>query len=541
MPDRSAAGSPDVDAVVIGAGFAGLYMIHRLRAAGLGVRAFEAGSGVGGTWYWNRYPGARCDSESIHYSYSFDSALEQEWTWSERFATQAEILRYLDHVADRFDLRRSITFDAPVARCIFDEARSLWAIETARGERTTARFLITAVGNMSQPRAPDLPGLSDFAGDVYHTGYWPHEPVAFAGKRVGLFGTGSSGVQSIPVIAQEAGHLTVFQRTPCFTVPARNAPLSAERVAEVKASYGRLRAEARAHPAGIPMSGTDRSALEFTIEERERIYAEKWAEGGAGFAAAFTDLMIDEAANETAADFIRARIREIVADPAVAERLTPRSFPFGAKRLCVDTDYYAAFNQPNVNLVDLRETPVDRVGPAGIWAGEQEYPLDAIVFATGFDAVTGALLDIDIQGADGRTLRNEWRAGPRTYLGLATHGFPNLFMIGGPGSPTPLANQPTVIEHHVELIATYLEVLGKAGFDHVEAERAAQDDWTAQVNAAVSGTLFDRADSWYLGANIPGKPRSFMPYAGGVGRYREICDEMAAAGHAGFAVRRAAP
>jgi cyclohexanone monooxygenase len=533
MPD--ARSSNFVDVVIVGAGFAGMYMLHKLRGLGMSVRVFEAGSGVGGTWYWNRYPGARCDVESMQYSYSFSPELQQEWQWSELFASQPEILRYANHVADRFDLRRDIQFDTRVTEARFDRATHRWEIHTDRGDRVSARYCVMATGCLSTARLPDYPGMQRFAGKTYHTGHWPHEGVDFTGQRVGVIGTGSSAIQAIPVIAQQAAQLTVFQRTPNFSIPSRNGPMTEAYGEGWKSDYPMLREKARHMRTGILNNPNDVSALEVTDEERQRIFEERWAAGGTNFLAAFNDLILDRQANDTASEFVRDRIRETVRNPAVAELLAPKNHPIGTKRICVDTDYYGTYNRENVTLVDVRTTPITDITLNGVRAGDIEYPFDAIVFATGFDAMTGALLKIDI-ATDGQTLRDKWEAGPRTYLGLMTAGFPNMFMITGPGSPSVLSNMMVSIEQHVDWIADCVAYLRSHGLDCIEATQSAEDAWVEHGNEVANRTLYPLANSWYMGVNIPGKPEVFMPYIGGVGTYRDTCDDIAADGYRGFAL-----
>ena len=524
------------DAVVVGAGFAGMYMLHRLRNQGFTARVYETADGVGGTWYWNRYPGARCDVESMDYSYSFSNELQQEWTWTERYSSQPEILKYANHVADRFDLRRDIQFSTRVTSAVFDEATSRWTIETDRGDRVSARWCIMATGCLSTPQAPKFPGLETFTGRWYHTGFWPHEGVDFTGLRVGVIGTGSSAIQSIPIIAKQATHLYVFQRTPNFSVPAHNAPLDAEYERTVKASYADFRRQARESRVGFVVERNDVSALAVSAEDREREYEKRWTRGGLGFAATFLDLLLDRKANDTAAEFFRAKIRSIVRDPAVAEKLVPQHYPIGTKRLCVDTDYYATFNRDNVTLVDIKASPIETITPTGLETRDDRYTLDAIVFAIGFDAMTGSLLRIDIRGRGGKTLREKWSEGPRTYLGLTVAGFPNMFMITGPGSPSVLSNMIVSIEQHVDWIADCLTHMRAHGQISIDATAGAENEWVAHVNAVGDMTLYPLASSWYVGANIPGKPRVFMPYVGGVGLYREKCDDVARKGYEGFAL-----
>ena len=524
----------DFDAVVVGAGFAGLYMLHRLRGLGLSARVFEAGGGIGGTWYWNRYPGARCDVQSMDYSYSFCDELQQEWRWTERYSAQLEILRYAEHVADRFDLRRDIQLDTRVTAAHFDEATLHWHIETDRGDRVTAHFCIMATGCLSTARIPAFPGLESFAGQTYHTSHWPHTNVDFTGQRVGVIGTGSSAIQSIPIIARQAASLVVFQRTPNFSVPAWNAPLDPEYERQVKADYAEFRRQARESRVGFVVPVTGQSALAVAPEERQREYESRWQRGGLGFAAAYTDLLTQQEANDTATEFFRAKIHGIVRDPAVAEALVPKDYPLGTKRICVDTDYYDTFNRDTVTLVDLRCEPIEAITPRGVRTQATEYAFDSIVFATGFDAMTGALLNIDIRGRAGSTLREKWADGPRTYLGLAIAGFPNLFTITGPGSPSVISNMMVSIEQHVDWIADCLAHMGEGEFHLIEATPEAEDAWVAHVNEVANATLYPLAKSWYTGANIPGKPRIFMPYVGGVGAYRKRCDEIAAGNYEGF-------
>jgi cyclohexanone monooxygenase len=521
----------DFDAVVIGAGFAGLYMLYRLRQLGFSARVLEAGGGIGGTWYWNRYPGARCDIESLEYSYQFSPELQQEWQWTERFATQAEILRYIEHVADRFDLRRDVQLDTRVTAARFDDRTGTWTVESERG-KVTARFCIMATGCLSSTNVPRFPGLDSFAGATYHTGRWPHAGVDFTGERVAVIGTGSSAIQSIPLIAEQAAHLTVFQRTPAYSIPAHNGPIDPEFLREVKGDYAGFRARNAALPFGANFPVNETLVTQTTPEEREREYEARWRRGGLGFITAFGDLLLDRDANATAADFVRRKIREIVKDPAVAERLSPKQI-LGCKRLCVDSGYYATFNRPNVTLVDVSETPIEAITPRGVRVAGVVHEADAIVLATGYDAMTGALNAIDIRGREGRSLREKWAAGPRTYLGLGTAGFPNLFIITGPGSPSVLSNMVPAVEQHAGWIGDCLAWLRAKGRDRIEATTAAEDAWVDHVNEVAGLTLYPSCNSWYLGANVPGKPRVFMPYLG-FPVYVMKCDEVAANGYEGF-------
>ena len=528
------------DALVIGAGFAGLYQLHCLRnRLGLRVQVLEAGGDIGGTWYWNRYPGARCDSESHAYRYFFSRELSDEWQSTERYPGPAEIRAYLDHVARKFDLRRDIRFGVRVTAAHYDEAANRWLVETEAGESCTATYLVTAVGCLSTANLPDIPGLAEFQGRWYHTGQWPHEGVDLAGKRVGQIGTGSTGIQAAPVIAQSAAQLTVFQRTANYSVPARNRPLTPEFNQWVRENFEQIRDIAQSTVNGHAFRISERKVADVSPEERQGIYQAAWEEGGLQFRATFHDLLIDKAANDTAAEFLKARIRAIVKDPATAAALADIDHPYSAKRPPIDTDYFETFNRPNVSLVNLRADPIERITPAGIRTrgknGSREHPLDVIVFATGFDALTGPLLKMDIRGRGGRSLREDWRAGPETYLGLQVPGYPNLFTITGPGSPSVLTNMPVAIEQHVDWITGCIAHLRKNGVGSIEPSAEATRGWGAQVQEAAKATLlWDAKHSWYFGANVAGKPQVFMPYAGGLARYRKICDAVAANGYEGF-------
>jgi cyclohexanone monooxygenase len=526
--------SSAVDAVVVGAGSAGLYMSHRLRGLGLSVRVIEAGSGVGGTWYWNRYPDARCDTESMQYSYSFSPDLQQDWHWTEKFAGQPEILKYANYVADRFDLRRDITFNTFVTSAVYDEDDDQWAIRTGTGEDIRARFCIMATGCLSNARVPDFIGRDGFKGTTYHTGHWPHEGVDFSGKRVAVIGTGSSGIQCIPEIVKQAAQVYVFQRTPNYSIPARNHPMTPEHEQSWKSNYDERREMQRRSRTGNVNNLNDVSAMSVSEEDRQSQYTARWATGGTTFMASFNDLVTNKASNDTAAEFVRQRIGEIVRDPAVAARLTPRDYPIGTKRICADTHYFETFNRDNVTLIDIREDPIQEIVTSGVVAAGKTYEVDSIVFATGFDAMTGALLKVDIRGRGGESLRVKWEAGPRTYLGLATAGFPNLFIITGPGSPSVLSNMIVSIEQHVDWLTDCIGHMRARQLHVIEPVREAEDAWVEHVNKTANRTLYPSAASWYMGANIPGKPRVFMPYIGGVGRYRQECAEIAAKGYEGF-------
>jgi cyclohexanone monooxygenase len=526
------------DAVIIGAGFAGLYALYRLRELGFKVRAYEKGGDVGGVWYWNRYPGARCDCESYYYSYSFSKELQQDWCWSQRYAEQPEILRYLRHVADRFDLRRDIAFNTTVESMFFDDATSLWTVTMSGGDVVTARFVVSAAGCISAMQKPDYPGLGAFEGDLYYTAAWPHHDVDFSGKRVGIIGTGASGVQAIPIIAARATHLTVFQRTANFVLPARNGPMGAEFDAWVKAHYDEIRAKCMASPGAVPFESSHTSALEVSAEERQAVYARTWALGGLRFfAETFSDLITNAEANETAAEFVRAHIREVVDDPKIAEILIPDSHPIATKRPPLGDDYYATFNRTNVTLVDIARSPITAFSGRTVQTADASYELDALVLATGFDAMTGALLRIDVRGSGGLELKAKWAQGARSYLGLSIAGFPNLFTITGPFSPSVVANMPTGVEHHVDWIAGCMTHMRDRGLELIEAEEDAEDRWVEHSTQVANATLYPRTNSWYVGANIPGKPRRFSVYLGGFSAYRQHCEGVAQKDYEGFVLK----
>jgi cyclohexanone monooxygenase len=526
--------APDFDVIVVGAGFAGMYMLHRLRGLGFSVHVLEAASDVGGTWYWNRYPGARCDVESMSYSFSFDDDLQQEWAWSHRYAPQSEILDYARHVADRFDLRRDIRFDTKVASARFDEATGLWTVTTDSGDPLTARFCVMATGCLSTPKLPEVEGIDTFKGECVHTGDWPPEGFDFSGKRVALIGTGASGVQATPVIAEAASHLSVFQRTANFSVPAWNRPLTDAEEADWKAKYDYWRERERSTHSGFHNEGGHPAAADLTDDERRAVLEEQWGEGGLLMWNVFSDLMLSPEANEIAAEFVRDKIRSIVKDRGTAELLCPRTHPIGSKRLCVDSDYYETFNRENVSLVDISAQPIERLSKHGVVQGGLEHRFDIVVFATGFDAMTGTLLKMDIRGRDGLSLRQKWRDGPVSYLGLAMAGFPNLFTITGPGSPSVMSHVLMSLELHVDWISDCLVHMRRAGIDVIEATEGEEERWTDHVNEVAAGTLYVVADSWYMGANVPGKPRRFMPYIGGANTYRDACNRVASEGYEGF-------
>jgi cyclohexanone monooxygenase len=533
------------DVIIVGAGFGGMYMLHRLRELGLSARVLDAATGVGGTWYWNRYPGARCDVESMQYSYSFSKELQTDWSWSERFAGQPEILAYANHVADRFDLRRDIQLETRVTAAHYDETARRWQISTDRGDQFSAQFCVMATGCLSTAKLPEIEGRDSYKGATYHTGYWPHEGVDFNGLKVAVIGTGSSAIQAIPVMAEQAAQLTVFQRTPNYSIPSRNGPMTPDYEGPWKSDYDRRRAKARTMRTGIIYDASDAnfgindvSAMAVTPEERQRTYEQRWAVGGTSFMAAFNDLITNQESNDTAAEFVRSKIREIVRDPATAEILCPKDYPIGTKRICVDTNYFETYNRANVELIDLRATPIEAITPKGVRTTAGEQAFDAIVYATGFDAMTGTLMNIDIRGRDGAELREKWTAGPQTYLGLMCAGLPNLFMITGPGSPSVLSNMILSIEQHVDWLIDALAHLRAIGIETIEPTADAEVTWGQHVNEAGHRTLYVKAASWYMGANVAGKPRMFMPYIGGVGVYRQECDEVAAKGYEGFVLTR---
>ncbi|MFJ4530306.1 flavin-containing monooxygenase [Streptomyces nigrescens] len=534
-PSPSAA--PQLDAVIVGAGFSGLYQLYRLRALGLRTRVLEACDDIGGTWYRNRYPGARCDVESTAYSFSFSPELDQEWEWSERYATQPELLRYLHHVADRFDLRKDITLRTRVTGAVYDEGGHTWQVTTDTGETVTTRFVVLATGCMSAVKEPDIPGAGTFAGRALHTADWPHEDVDLTGRRVAVIGTGCSGIQAIPLLAEQAAELTVFQRTPVYALPARNRPLSAAETAELKARYPEFRAAQRRSKGGTLFEPPTRSALEVDEAERRATYEEGWDSGVlSGLLRTYTDILVDRAANETVAEFVRSKIRSIVTDPETAETLSPRTFPFGTKRPCLDTGYYATYNKPHVSVVDLTKTPIVEITPRGVRTSDREHAVDVIAFATGFDALTGSQVAMDIVGKGGTTLREKWADGPRNHLGLLSAGFPNLFTVIGPLSPSVLSNAVVAIEQHVEWITDCIAHLRRNGITEIDATPRAEADWCTHVADLAAQTLYPSVDSWYMGANVPGKPRVFLAYTGGLERYRAECDAAAEGGYRAFAL-----
>ena len=524
----------DVDVVVVGAGFSGLYLLYRLRKAGFSTRVFERGGDVGGTWYWNRYPGARCDVESLQYSYSFDEQLQQDWHWPEKFSAQPDILAYANHVADRFNLKKDIEFNVEVKASRFDENLKTWKITTNTGEEIDAQYFIMATGCISTTQIPNIKGLSDYVGNTFHTGDWPHEEVDFSGQSIAVIGTGSSGIQSIPVLAKQAKKLTVFQRTPNYSIPSQNEPMTKKYERSWKDVYSERRKEMRYSAHGSLKDLNDVPALSVDEDQRQELYTKRWAIGGTGFLGSFNDLLTNADANYTAAEYVRQQIKRVVKDKETAEILCPRSYPIGTKRICIDTGYFETYNRENVKLVDISKKPIQRLVADGIIVDDQLYAFDSIIFATGFDAMTGSIFNVDIKGRGGLALKEKWNAGPKTYLGLMSASFPNLFMITGPGSPSVKSNMIMSIEQHVDLVIETLLSMRRKGLSVVEPELEAENKWVDHVQEVANKTLFPQANSWYMGANIPGKPRLFMPYIGGVGAYREICEEIVANNYRGF-------
>ncbi len=526
------------DVIIIGAGLAGMYQLHRLRQLGLKAHVYEAGGDVGGTWYWNRYPGARFDSESWTYGYSFSDELLDEWDWSEHFSAQPETLRYCNHVADKFDLRRDITFGARVRSATYDEAANEWEVAFGDGGCARARFLITAIGPLSAPTMPVIAGVSDFKGEAYHTGLWPHEPVSFAGKRVAVIGTGATGVQAITEVAKTAGHLTVFQRTPNWCAPLRNSPINAATQATIKANYSEIFAKCRDSFGCFIHAADPRNALDVSASEREAFYEKLYGEPGFGiWMGNFRDVLIDKAANDTLTAFVARKIRGRVKDQRLADRLIPTNHGFGTRRVPLESGYYEVYNQPNVRLVDVRETPIERITATGIATSDAAYDFDMIVFATGFDAITGSFDRIDIRGRGGRRLKDKWADGPHTYLGLQIEGFPNMLTLVGPHNAATFCNLPRCIEQNVDWVTDLLRHMRDNGLSRIEATAPAEEAWTAHVHDSAARLLAVQVDSWMTGVNrnVAGRQkRTFMAYAGGAPKYRDKCDEVAARGYEGF-------
>ncbi len=530
-PTTQSAPVEQFDAIIIGAGVTGLYQLHRLRQCGLSVRLYEDGSGVGGTWYWNRYPGCRFDSESETYGYSFSKELLQEWEWKEHFSGQPENERYLNYVADKFDLRRDIQLNSRVTSAVYDEDEKCWEIQINNGQRMRAQFLIAAVGILSAHYTPPFEGVDSFKGASYHTGRWPKEPVDLTGKRVAVIGTGPTAVQLITEIAKEVGHLMVFQRTPNYCAPLRNGPVSSETQRRFKETYSEIHKRIRETPAGFMHDFDQRSALEVPREERLALYEHLWAQPGfSKWLANFRDIMTDREANEDFAEFVRNKIRARVKDPVVAEKLVPKDHPFGSKRIPLESGYYEQFNRPNVSLVDVRETPIERITPTGIKTSNKDYEFDVIIYATGFDAVSGSLTRIDIRGEGGQTFKDKWADGPRSYLGLQTAGFPNFFM----AINSAFCNYPVCAEMIVDWIADCICFVREKGFARIAPTPEAEEAWVEHASELASHTLLSDAKSWFMGSNIPGKKRALLLYANSAPAYRAKCAEVAAKGYEGF-------
>ncbi|WP_244931328.1 NAD(P)/FAD-dependent oxidoreductase [Nocardioides sp. W7] len=532
-PDRAAPTVDPLDVLVVGAGFAGMYAMIQVRRSGRTVLGLEAADGVGGVWFWNRYPGARCDVESLDYSYSFDEELQQEWVWSERYATQPEIRRYAEHVADRFDLYRDLRLGVRVTSAAFDETTALWTVRTDTGDVHRAHYVLFATGSLSTPNVPPIPGLDSFAGRILLTAEWP-EGVDLTGQRVGVVGTGASGIQAIPIIAGVAERLTVFQRSPNFSVPVLNRDLPPERLEEEKRNYGHRRAVSRASGGGSMHQAYPKAFEDIDDEERRAAFEAGWATGGVLFGKVFDNQMTDPVVNAAARDFAVEKIRSVVRDPQVAEDLIPADHPIGTKRICTDSGYYETFNRDNVELVNLRREPITEITGWGIKTTTGSYELDVLVLATGFDALTGALTRVDLRGPRGDVLAEAWADGPETLLGLLVPGFPNLFTLHGPGSPSVFANMVMGAEHQVDWVLELIEHAEAGGHTRVEARPDAATAWTEHVDQVAHGTLFPQADSWYSGANIEGKAQSFMPYLGGFKGYTDRCAEVRDAGYAGI-------
>ncbi len=529
-PIAEAHATPEFDAIVIGAGVSGLYQLYKLRQLGLKVRAFEAGTGVGGTWYWNRYPGARFDSESHTYGYSFSRELLNEWDWQERFAGQPETERYLNHVTDKFDLRRDIQFNSCVTAAHYDDDTRFWEILLGDGRRYTSRFLITAIGVLSAPTMPTIPGIDSFEGQSCHTHYWPKQPIDFAGKRVGIIGTGATAIQTIQTIARSVGELTVFQRTPNWAAPLHNAKIPAEEMRDIRAHYSEIFARCSDTPGCFIHAPDPRGTFEVTQEEREAFWEKLYGEPGFGiWQGNFRDILTDRAANRLISDFVAKKIRQRVKDPAIAEKLIPKNHGFGTRRVPLEGGYFEVYNQPNVTLVDINETPIECITPRGIKTIEREYEFDIIIYATGFDAITGAFDRIDIAGSDGQRLKEVWKDGPQTYLGVFVEGFPNLLMVVGPHAG--LGNFPRVAEYSVDWVTDLVAFAQQRGLTRVEATIAGVAEWTEHVRALGEGLLMNEINSWMTGVNrnVEGKQsRKIMRYSGGHPAFREHCDAVAA-------------
>ena len=523
-----------IDAVVVGAGFGGMYAAYKLREMGLSFVGIERGGDVGGVWYWNRYPGARCDLMCIDYSYSFAPEIEQEWAWSEQFASQAEILAYANFVATRLDLRPLFRFDTSVTSTIWDDDRRIWVVTTNRGDVFEATYCLMATGPLSIPKDPEFPGVETFAGELHRAARWPHTPVDFAGKRVGLIGTGSTGIQIATEVAKTAGELHVFQRTPSFSLPMRNDAIDADFMAEIRRNYPVLRTAARASNLGGVRPTSTRPFFSLPAHQRRALMEDSWARGGHAFLGTFSDLLTNMEANEQVAEFVRGKIDAVVENPATAEALKPKGYPIFARRPCLDSGYYEAFNQPNVHLVDCIAEPIERVTPAGVQTAAREVELDMLILATGYDGLTGALMAFEVRGRDGRDLREKWSAGAESWMGLMIEGFPNLFMICGANGPAALANIITINEQNVDWFADVIRHMDRQGLATVEPTRAAEEAWMDEVGALASTNLLSKAQTWYTGANVEGKARGLTLYTGGFAKYRDRCAAVADDGYAGL-------
>ena len=534
-----------VDVVIVGAGFAGMYMQHKIQQRGLSVRLYEAGSGVGGTWYWNTYPGARVDVESVEYSYSFDDDLQQEWSWSERYASQPELMRYANHFADRFKLRQNMQFNTRVTSAVYDAKKYRWQVATNLGGEVSAKYCVLATGFLSSGSIPNFDGLNDYSGDKYLTSRWPKEEINFSGQKVAVIGTGSSAVQSIPIIAKQADHLFVFQRTPSFSIPARNGPLDREFEKRVKSDYPewrrRQRYESRAGFISVnfqPTAPNDKSAVDVSAEERFADYEMRWQSGGLCYYSSFIDLLTNEEANKTLADFVRNKIREKVEDPEIAELLAPKDYPIMAKRLCADTNYYETYNRKNVSLVSIKDSPIEKLTDKGLIVHSHEYEVDSIIFATGFDAVTGAIKNINVRGLQGKSLDEHWEGAPRAYLGLMSSGFPNLFFLDGPCSNGALVSPMLLSEYQVEWVDRCINQIGIGPDAEIEPTLKAENSWMEHMEEVGKDSLLHLANSWYVGANIPGKPRALLSYLGGLENYRRQCSSGEANDYGNFVKNR---
>ena len=536
--NSSDAKRPHLDVIIVGAGFGGLYAVYKFREMGLKIAAFEAGGDVGGVWYWNRYPGARVDLPSIDYSYSFSREVEQEWTWSEEFASQPELLAYFNFVADRLDLRKHYQFNTRIVSAVWDAARKLWSVTTDRGETVEATYCVMATGPLSVPRDPDIPGIERYTGELLRAGRWPHHPVSYDGKRVGVIGTGSTGIQVVQEVGRQAGELHVFQRTPSFTMPMRNQKLDPDYVTEVKRNYVGIREVARNSPNGGVRPWTTRAFFSVTPSRRRELLEDAWKAGGLAMLGTFTDLLSNEEANEHVAEFVRDKINGVVADPVTAEQLKPRGYPIFARRPCLDTGYYETFNRPNVHLIDCTTDPIVEITAQGVRTQGCETALDMLIFATGYDGLTGALTAFDVVGRNGRSVNEKWKGGARSHLGLMMEGFPNLFMTTGPNGPAALANIVRISENDVDWIASAITHMADHGLDTIEPTRRAEDDWMDLVFRLAERSLLTKAKTWYVGTNVKDKAQGLSLFTGGFPKYREYCAAAIQNGYRDFVFER---